>query len=134
VKENGLYRLGVQREFVAQHYLIGGDWGPIENNLHSHSYQVEVQLEGRSLDQHGYVVDITVVERTLNEIAERYRDKTLNDLPEFAGLNPSVERFSRILCERLAGELSAPNLVSVTVRLWENRIAWVEFRVDIDGR
>lgn len=50
---NPLYTVAVQRDFVAQHFLFGGDWGP-ENELHSHHYKVEVQLEGNGLDQHRY--------------------------------------------------------------------------------
>ncbi|MEZ4656751.1 MAG: 6-carboxytetrahydropterin synthase [Caldilineaceae bacterium] len=40
-----MYTLAVQRDFVAQHFLIGGDWGP-ENQWHSHHYRLEVQLQG----------------------------------------------------------------------------------------
>ena len=52
-----MYTLAVRRDFIARHFLIGGDWGP-ENNEHAHHYRVEVQLEGSSLDKHGYLVDI----------------------------------------------------------------------------
>ena len=48
-----MYTLTVKRDFVAQHYLIGGDWGA-ENEKHSHHYAVELTLEGRELDEHGY--------------------------------------------------------------------------------
>ncbi|MEK7786037.1 MAG: 6-carboxytetrahydropterin synthase, partial [Chloroflexota bacterium] len=96
-----MYIVAVKRDFVAQHYLIGGDWGP-ENRMHSHHYAVEVQLEDDQLDQHGYLVDIVDIEKHLNRLVAHYRDQTLNDLPEFAGLNPSLEHFSRILCLALA--------------------------------
>ena len=95
-----MYVVAVKREFEAQHFLIGGDWGP-ENDLHSHNYQVEVQLEGARLDQHGYLVDIVNIEHGLEKMVAYYRSKTLNDLPEFAGLNPSIENFARIICRKL---------------------------------
>ena len=41
-----MYTLAVKRNFIAQHFLIGGDWGE-ENYLHSHHYVLEVLLEGR---------------------------------------------------------------------------------------
>ena len=56
------YCLCVQRDFVAQHYLIGGDWGA-ENLRHSHHFVLELRLHGSALDQHGYMVDIVDVER-----------------------------------------------------------------------
>ena len=65
-----MYRLAVTRDFVAQHYLIGGDWGT-ENFKHSHSYKVEVLLRGKVLNQHGYLVDIVELESALNEIIAR---------------------------------------------------------------
>lgn len=124
-----MYTVAVKRDFVAQHFLIGGDWGA-ENVKHSHHYVVEVQLEGASLDQHGYLVDIVEIERNLNALVARYRDQTLNELPEFAGpnLNPSLEHFSRLLCQTLTNRLQAETLTTVTVTLWENEIAWASFR------
>jgi 6-pyruvoyltetrahydropterin/6-carboxytetrahydropterin synthase len=127
-----MYTLAVKRDFVAQHYLIGGDWGP-ENQWHSHHYVLELQLEGDSLDQHGYLVDIVNVEAALAEVVAHYKDKTLNDLPEFAGLNPSIEHFARIACLRLADRVRADNLTAVAVRIWENDIAWTSFRTQLTG-
>jgi 6-pyruvoyltetrahydropterin/6-carboxytetrahydropterin synthase len=125
-----MYTVAVKRDFVAQHYLIGGDWGP-ENQKHSHHYAVEVQLEGDKLDRHGYLVDIVDIEKHLNMLATRYRDQTLNDLPEFAGLNPSIEHFSRILCQTLASNIKAETLTAVTVKVWENEIAWASYRHEL---
>lgn len=122
-----MYTLAVQRDFVAQHYLIGGDWGA-ENQKHSHHYRLEVRLEAAGLDRHGYCVDIVEVERQLDALVARYRDATLNDQPEFSGLNPSIEHFTRILCHALIAALPAPNLTALAVRLWENEIAWAEYR------
>ncbi|MGB4870664.1 MAG: 6-carboxytetrahydropterin synthase [Candidatus Promineifilaceae bacterium] len=121
-----MYTVAVKRDFVAQHFLIGGDWGA-ENEWHSHHYQVEVQLVGESLDQHGYLVDIVDIETNLNLLVAYFRDKTLNDLPEFAGLNPSIEHFSRIFCQAMAGRIQAPNLNRMIIKIWENDIAWASY-------
>jgi 6-pyruvoyltetrahydropterin/6-carboxytetrahydropterin synthase len=122
-----MYAVAVKRDFIAQHYLIGGDWGP-ENHKHTHHYQLELQLEGEILDQHGYLVDIVEIERVLEAQMAYYRGQTLNDLPEFAGLNPSIEHFARILCQALADLIQAANIKAVMVKLWENDIAWASFR------
>lgn len=124
-----MYTVAVQREFIAQHYLIGGDWG-LENEKHSHHYRLELQLHGGELDQHGYLVDIVDIENHLDAIVTHYRDCTLNDLPEFAGLNPSIEHFSRILCRSLNESIKAANIQALTVRLWENEIAWASFQIE----
>jgi 6-pyruvoyltetrahydropterin/6-carboxytetrahydropterin synthase len=125
-----MYTVAVKRDFVAQHFLIGGDWGA-ENFKHSHHYVIELQLKGDTLDQHGYLVDIVDIEKHLNELVAYYRDHTLNDLPEFNGLNPSIEHFSRILCQTLASRIKAATLKAMTVKLWENEIAWASYHLSI---
>ncbi len=125
-----MYTVAVKRDFVAQHYLVGGDWGA-ENQRHAHHYQVEVQLSGQSLDEHGYLVDIVDIETHLDALVAHYRDKTLNDLPEFAGLNPSIEHFSRIFCKELKGRIKAATLGAVQVKIWETGIAWAAYREEV---
>jgi 6-pyruvoyltetrahydropterin/6-carboxytetrahydropterin synthase len=122
-----MYSLAVKRDFVAQHFLIGGDWGA-ENEWHSHHYQVEVQLQGATLDQHGYLVDIVDVNKNLEALLAQYRDKTLNDLLAFKDLNPSLEHFARIFCQALSERLQAPNLSAVVVQMWENENTWAAYR------
>ena len=122
-----MYTTAVKRKFVAQHFLIGGDWGA-ENQWHSHDYQIEVRLEGASLDRHGYLVDIVDIERALDDLVAYFRDKTLNELPEFAGLNPSIEHFTRIFAQAFAQRIHAPNLSALTVTIWESDIAWSAYQ------
>ena len=122
-----MYSVTVRTDFIAQHFLVGGDWGP-ENQRNSHHYVLELQLDGAQLDEHGYLVDITQVEAALAEVRAAYADTLLNDLPEFAGLNPSLEHFARIVCQRLGRALSAgPNVSAISVRLWENERASASF-------
>ena len=123
-----MYTVAVRRDFIAQHYLIGGDWGA-ENQLHSHHYTLELQLHGDELDEHGYLVDIVVIEEQLAAVVNSLRDQTLNDLPEFAGINPSIEHFARILAVTLSARIQAANIYSLTVQLWENEIAWASFHL-----
>ena len=124
-----MYTLGVRRDFIARHYLIGGDWGP-ENLPNSHHYILELQLEGKELDQHGYLVDIVDAERNLDEVIGIYREQMLNDCAEFAGLNPSIEHFARILATSLSERIKAMNVSALKVVLWENESAWAAFRVE----
>lgn len=123
-----MYTLGVRREFIARHFLIGGDWGP-ENFPNSHHYTLELQLKGQELDQHGYLVDIVDVEKHLDEVVNYYKEQMLNDKPEFAGLNPSIEHFARIVCTTLSERIRAKNISSIKVVLWENESAWAEYKL-----
>lgn len=125
-----MYQLMVRRDFVAQHYLTVPDCGP-ENEWHSHHFHVDVHLEGASLDENGYLVDIVELNDALEAVMSRYRDQTLNDLPEFQGLNPSIERFARFAAERLADDLDAEQLEALTVTLWEDQTAWASYRTEL---
>ena len=123
-----MYTLGVKRDFIARHFLIGGDWGP-ENFPNSHHYVLELQLKGKELDQHGYLVDIVDVEKHLDEVVNYYKEQMLNDKPEFAGLNPSIENFARILCTTLNEKIKAKNISGIKVVLWENESAWTAYEL-----
>ncbi len=124
-----MYTLGVRRDFIARHFLIGGDWGP-ENSPNSHHYVLELQLEGNELNQHGYLVDIMDVNECLDEIIGAYKEKMLNDCPAFAGLNPSIEHFARILATSISEKIKAKNISAVKVVLWENESAWAAYSVE----
>lgn len=123
-----MYTLGVKRDFIARHFLIGGDWGP-ENFPNSHHYVLELQLHGKELDQHGYLVDIVDVNNHLDEIVNYYKEQMLNEKPEFAGLNPSIEHFARILATSLNERIRAANITAIKVLLWENEGAWSAYEV-----
>jgi len=130
---NHRFSVGILRDFVAQHFLIGGDWGR-ENQPHSHHYRFEAIFEGPSLDRHGYLLDIAEVEPRLDGIVERYRDRMLNELPEFAGENPSLERFARIIADRIVTDLPAGSVDAITLKLWESETAFATHRRPVGGR
>jgi 6-pyruvoyltetrahydropterin/6-carboxytetrahydropterin synthase len=123
-----MYTLSVRRDFIARHFLIGGDWGA-ENFPNSHHFILELQLFGTELDQHGYLVDIVDVEKHLDEVVGYYKEQMLNEKPEFAGLNPSIEHFSRILATSLSERIKAKNISSLKVVLWETESAWAAYEV-----
>lgn len=124
-----MFALALQRRFEAWHHLIGGDWGA-ENQPHSHPYRLELRLEGKELDKHGYLVDLVQVEGQLDELLQHYIGADLNELAEFAGLNPSLEHFARILANALAKRLENGQLRALRVQIWENEEAWASYRLE----
>jgi 6-pyruvoyltetrahydropterin/6-carboxytetrahydropterin synthase len=121
------YTVGLLRAFVAEHQLVGGDWGK-ENERHSHPYRLEVVFEGEALDRHGYLIDISVIEPRLDALCDRYRGAMLNDLPEFAGKNPGIEQFATIIADRLAPDLARSPVRALTVKVWESDTAYATCR------
>jgi 6-pyruvoyltetrahydropterin/6-carboxytetrahydropterin synthase len=124
-----MYTLAVRRNFIARHFLIGGDWGA-ENFPNSHHYILELQLEGRELDQNGYLVDIVDVEKQLDDVVNYYKEQMLNEKKEFVGLNPSIEHFSQILATTLNGKIKTGNISALKVVLWEHENAWAAFLIE----
>ncbi len=125
-----MYSLGVQREFTARHYLIGGDWGE-ENIEHSHRYRLELVLEKSALDHHGFLVDIVEVEHHLDEVLAAFQGQHLNTLAAFAGINPSIERLATVIHEIFTKRLESFQLEALTVTIWEDDIAWTSYRATL---
>lgn len=121
-----MYTVAMQREFVAQHFLVGGDWGP-ENDWHSHRYRLVLELRGPELDQHGFLIDCEDVDTALDAFEARFRDHTLNEDEAFAGLNPSIEHFARIASDFLTERLDLGPVESLTVTIWEDGRAYATY-------
>lgn len=120
-----MYALAITRDFIARHYLIGGDWGR-ENELHSHHYRLEIRLAAGTLDRHGYLVDIVELDRAVQGVIGRLSERVLNDLPEFSGLNPSIERLAHLVWSDLMRGLDLDQQ-TLSVRVWENASDWAGY-------
>jgi 6-pyruvoyltetrahydropterin/6-carboxytetrahydropterin synthase len=119
--------VSLSREFIAQHYLIVPDPGP-EGTLHSHRYTVEATFRGPELGEYGYLVDIDALASALEDVAEEFADRTLNDLEAFAGRNPSVEHLARIVGDRLLDRIVPETATELSVRVREDDVAAVTHR------
>lgn len=126
-----MYRLSVSRAFIAQHFLTVPDPGP-EGEVHSHHFTLELRFAGPELGAYGYLVNIDDVEAIVDELEDRYRDALLNDLPEFEGLNPSVEHFARLIGDRVERGLAEAAPEQLTVRLWEDDVSWASHTRALD--
>jgi 6-pyruvoyltetrahydropterin/6-carboxytetrahydropterin synthase len=73
------------------------------------------------------LVDLDVLEQIIDACVDAYRDRLLNDLPEFDKINPSIEHFCRRFFERFTTALGANRLNRVAVRIWENEQAWAAY-------
>jgi 6-pyruvoyltetrahydropterin/6-carboxytetrahydropterin synthase len=83
-------------------------------------------VQGNELDRHGYLIDIVELNGAVDAVISEIGERTLNDLPAFAGLNPSLEHLSRIFWEMLASGISLRGKI-LTVRLWENERDWAAY-------
>lgn len=122
-----MYALMLRSIFIAQHFLIGKDFGS-ENFKHSHRYTFELEVESQHLDEFNYIIDIVEMRKHMEQLISCYHDKTLNELPEFANQNPSLELFCKILWQKFTNHFKFQTDCQITVRLWEDEIAQASYR------
>jgi 6-pyruvoyltetrahydropterin/6-carboxytetrahydropterin synthase len=92
-----------------------------------HPYRVDIRLSAERLDHHGYLIDLDELEQIIDACVDTYRDRLLNDLPEFDQINPSIEHFCRRFFERFTTALGSKRFQRVVVRIWENEQAWAAY-------
>jgi len=122
-----MHGLMLSKNFIAQHFLIGKDFGA-ENTKHSHHYRFELEIEHTKLDQYNFLLDIVEARTIMEKLIAYFQDKTLNELPEFENQNPSLELFSKILWQKLNTEYKIPAHSQMTVHLWEDELAKASYR------
>jgi 6-pyruvoyltetrahydropterin/6-carboxytetrahydropterin synthase len=112
------WTLNVRDRFQAAHYL-NGYRGKCEN-VHGHTFQVEVRIRIRELDKAGIGIDFTEIKRVLAEILP---DHTL--LNEVYDFNPSAENISRHLFHELQKHFPVER-----VTVWESEDASATYEHD----
>ena len=99
-----MYTLTVEETFSAAHQLCDYD-GPCEN-LHGHTWRLEMQVSGETLDHVGMLVDFKILKGFLKEERDKLDHKFLNDILEFS---PTSEKLAK---SPAASALSATNSTS----------------------
>ena len=125
-----MYELTVDTHFSAAHSLKGyaGDCA----RLHGHTWSASVTVEVKTLDELGLSIDFKDIAAVLDEIVARFDHRTLNDLDEFAGMNPTSENLARLLFELLYGRIAKDGIRVVSVTIGESERCRDTYRKD-DG-
>ncbi len=126
-----MYQLTVRDSFAAAHRLCNH---PAKcRNLHGHTWEVEVTVQGAVLDQNGMLLDFGHLKSCLKRILDRVDHSYLNEHPAFQGEDPrkypTAENIARYIFEAMKEDLSgyspAVNISAVTV--WESPRASVRY-------
>jgi len=96
-------------------------------NYHGHNYELDVTVEGEVDPETGYVIDINVLKRLVEEkLLSQLDHKNLNlDVPAFGELIPTAENIAVYCWRVLADHLPAGRLVRI--RLWETPRIYVDY-------
>ena len=123
----GTYYLTVKDHFDAAHNLYGYP-GPCRE-LHGHTWDVEVTVSGRTLDDIGILCDFKQIKDDLAGVLAAYDHHYVNEVAPFDTLSPTAENLARIIYDRLSEGLD-PRVKIDEVAVWESPVARVAFRAD----
>jgi 6-pyruvoyltetrahydropterin/6-carboxytetrahydropterin synthase len=113
------WRLRVREKFQAAHFLK--EYRGKCENIHGHTFQVEVVVEVKELDRAGIGIDFTRIKAKLAEVLPDHT--LLNDVYRF---NPSAENLAR----QFFGELKK-HFPVIEVTVWESEDASATYSEDL---
>jgi 6-pyruvoyltetrahydropterin/6-carboxytetrahydropterin synthase len=109
-----MFELMVEDSFDAAHALRGYE-GACEN-LHGHTWKVQVFLRGSKLNKIGLLEDFKNIKVKLELALKAYDHKLINDAPPFDSKNPTSENLAETIYRSL--KRNYRSLAKVTV--WES--------------
>lgn len=120
----------VRREtFNAAHRLYNPTWTDEKNdeifglcnnpNFHGHNYVLEVWVDGQIDPETGYVIDLKILSKIINEeVKNPFDHRNLNlDCIEFKDLNPTAENIAFVIWNKIRKRLDSK--FEMEIRLWE---------------
>jgi 6-pyruvoyltetrahydropterin/6-carboxytetrahydropterin synthase len=125
-----MFQVGTAIEFPAQHIMHGLP-GP-EGQLHEHQYRLEVVIEREKLDDRGMVCDLDVLDAVLARIDETVRDQNVDKIRPSDAESVTVEVFAKWAHETIAADLRGGGADVLSVRVYENPVAFGGFSDRLD--
>lgn len=112
------YYLTIKSSFSSAHQLKGYQGGC--ENLHGHNWVVEVSVVSKTLNNIGLAVDFRELKKIVKRVLKQYDHVVLNDHPDFREKNPTAEHIAESIYKKMAGESYGENGVKIDkVTVWE---------------
>jgi 6-pyruvoyltetrahydropterin/6-carboxytetrahydropterin synthase len=123
-----MYEVTITKSFSSAHLLsqIGGKC----EELHGHNFKVEVTVAAPDLNEFGLLIDFRVVKKWLVVILDQMDHKHLNELPCFAGINPSAENIAKYICDQMEPKAKESRVRIARIKVWESENAVVTYIPD----
>lgn len=134
-----MFRIGKRFKWEMAHRLVRS-FSEQCQNIHGHSYKMEVILEGE-LNEDGVLMDFGAVKQTVQPIVDSldHSIAMFNKDPMISSIstlgvkyivlpyNPTAENMAQdVMNTVLSSYAGLEGLVSVTVRIWETETGWAE--------
>jgi 6-pyruvoyltetrahydropterin/6-carboxytetrahydropterin synthase len=120
--DDAMFRLRVETTFDAAHKVVDS-YGKCEN-LHGHTWTVELFVLGENTEANGMVIDFAVLKTALQKVTEKLDHTYLNENVDLG--NPTTENIAKYYFNQLKKILpDQPKLEKV--RVWESPKSWCEY-------
>ncbi|MFH1386735.1 MAG: 6-carboxytetrahydropterin synthase QueD [bacterium] len=116
-----MFELMVEETFDAAHALREYE-GPCEN-LHGHTWKVQVYLQGEKLNRLGLLEDFKVIRKELKETLKDYDHNYLNEVAPFQAINPTSENLAALIHKKLKKVFKSVSKVTI----WESETTNASF-------
>ncbi len=117
-----MYELIETLEFNASHKVtLSAEY---ESKLHTHLWFVRVYITFRNVDEFGVSVPFNEMHDKLKSLIKHFDKKYLNELPEFADLDPTAETTAKVIYEYLKSHINNENntLRRIELRVTDSRV------------
>ena len=125
-----MFELEVKCTFDAAHRVEG--YPGKCDRLHGHTWTIAAKVQGKELDKLGMLVDFKLLNQTLKDVAASLDHQWLNELPAFAGMNPTAENIAQYVYREMGkSEIFRKDAVRLVrlaeVLVWESAHSAVRY-------
>lgn len=140
-----MYTIRKQFKFEMAHQLFDSYSADCHENLHGHSYILELYIRSIDLDNTGMVVDFGEVKSLVGDyinswdhsltMPNSFPEDYLNMLSKFTkkmhivSYNPTAENMAKDMFEHIQNMLKDYNFTVYKVRLHETTTGWAEYKI-----
>lgn len=122
-----MYEIIVKSKFDAAHQLR--NYKGKCANIHGHTWDIEVYLEGNQLNSEGMLIDFSDVKEFLNRVIDKYDHRFINEVAPFDIKNPTAENIANEIYSSLKRHL--PQEIKLCkVMVWESPNACAIYKED----
>ena len=104
-----MFAVEVSDHIMIAHSFRGDVFGPAQA-LHGATFAVSAAFTAERLDANGIVVDIGRANDVLKAVLKKLNYRNLDEIPEFKGVNTTIEFLTKHIFDRLAEAVRANEL------------------------
>ena len=120
-QETGQFSVQIKGHFESSHYLYAYFEDGSDENMHGHSWTVIVTLEraDQGIDENGISVDFIGARKQLDKMLARIDHECINELSEFARINPTAENIAKWFYAGLKKVCADQKIKIISIKVYE---------------